>query len=118
MSHMAYAFGLTGYSGGYRVTHMTTATETQTLIYTCEADEDFALCDTCGRTTFDDWSRCDMSGDVSCAECDHAYMREMERACRGMYVPPTYEQLREDQAGFGSDDREFWKLETLISQLY
>lgn len=89
-----------------------------TTTYTCEPDEDFALCDQCGRTTFDDWSRCDMSGDVTCGECDYAYMREMERACRGISPMPTYEQLREDQAGFTSDDREFWKLETLISQRF
>lgn len=90
---------------------------TTEITYTCEPDEDFAVCDECGVTTFDDWSRCEMSGDVSCADCTNAYHDEMSRACRGMYVPPTYEQLREDQAGFTSGDREFWKLETMISQL-
>ena len=81
---------------------------TTEITYTCEPDEDFALCDECGVTTFDDWSRCDMSGDVSCAECSYAYMREMERACRGM-VPPASElrRLHEETiawCGYGSDE--------------
>lgn len=87
-------------------------------IHTCEPDEDFAVCDQCERTIFDDWTRCEMSGDVTCGECWHAEMRRMERQCGGAYAMPTLAQLREDQAGFTSDDREFWKLETLISRVH
>lgn len=97
---------------------METTTAPLAPVQGCEPDEDFATCEVCEVTKFDDWSRCEMSGDVTCGDCWHAEMREMERQCRGMYVPPTYEQLREDQAGFTSDDGEFWKLETLIARTF
>lgn len=88
---------------------METTTAPTAPLATCEPDEDFGLCDLCERTTLEP-SYCRESGTITCEECENAYHEEMARACRGISVPLTYEQLRRDHeeviamCGYGSDE--------------
>lgn len=81
---------------------------TTAITYTCEPDEDFAVCDTCERTIWDDTSYCEEAGWTTCGDCFDAEMRYYERACRTM-VPPASElrRLHEETVrwcGAGSDE--------------
>lgn len=89
--------------------------------YTCQPDEDFAECEICERTVFDDWRTEYGSGVTVCGDCERA---EYERFMRSL--PPeahyaTDEQIRADEAEViawcGHDSDEALKAATLVARL-
>ncbi len=59
---------------------------------TCEPDEDYAVCDICGRTVFDTWTAEEHTGCTVCEDCEQAerdyYMRRNPRPMNAALMPP------------------------------
>lgn len=88
-----------------------------TAASTVEIDTDeFAVCEDCDRTFFEDDCHTDDSG-TTCWDCHTTWQNaEMRRAMASFDARPvTREQLEEDQAGFLPGDKEYAKLAGLLA---